>query len=69
MPFKPREVLSKLQHAGFEIERHKGTSHYFLRHPNGRQTMVAMHSKDVPEGTFRAILKQAGLTLEEFKKL
>ena len=69
MPFKPREVLAKLQRAGFEVERHKGTSHHFLRHADGRQTMVAMHTKDVPDGTFRAILKQAGLTLEEFRKL
>jgi len=28
-----------------------------------------MHTSDVPIGTFRAILKQAGLTEEEFKNL
>ena len=69
MPFKSRDVLAKLKRAGFEVERHKGTSHCFLRHPDGRQTMVAMHTGDVPDGTFRNILKQAGLTLEEFRKL
>jgi len=28
-----------------------------------------MHTKDIPEGTFRKILKQAKMTEEEFKKL
>jgi predicted RNA binding protein YcfA (HicA-like mRNA interferase family) len=68
MPHKPREVLSKLQRAGFQIKRQSG-SHVVLRHPDGRQTYVAMHTKDMPEGTLKSILKQAGLTLEEFKAL
>ena len=68
MPYKAREVLAKLKRAGFEQRRQSG-SHVVLRHSDGRQTYVAMHTKDVPLGTLRAILKQADLTLEEFKKL
>lgn len=68
MPYKAREVLARLQRAGFVIRRQSG-SHVVLRHPDGRQTYVAMHTADVPTGTFRAILKQSGLTEEEFKKL
>ena len=67
MPYKAREVLAKLQRAGFVIRRQSG-SHVVLRHPDARQTYLAMHTADVPTGTFRAILKQAGLTEEEFKK-
>ena len=66
MPYKAREVLARLQRAGFVIRRQSG-SHVVLRHPDGRQTYVAMHTADVPTGTFRAILKQAGLTEEAFK--
>ena len=40
-----------------------------LRHADGRQTYVAMHTGDVPTGTFRNILKQASLTEEQFKNL
>jgi predicted RNA binding protein YcfA (HicA-like mRNA interferase family) len=69
MPYKPREVVSKLRKAGFYIERQRGTSHCILRHSDGRQTMVSMHSGDVPDGTFKKILNQAGLTLEEFRKI
>ena len=68
MPYKAREVLGKLQRAGFVIKRQSG-SHVVLRHADGRQTYVAMHPGDVPTGTFRAILKQANLNEEDFRKL
>ncbi|HWX20607.1 MAG TPA: type II toxin-antitoxin system HicA family toxin [Candidatus Binatia bacterium] len=68
MPYKAREALAKLQRAGFAIKRQSG-SHVVLRHADGRQTYVAMHPGDVPNGTFRSILKQANLTEEEFRKL
>lgn len=68
MPYKARETLAKLQRAGFVIRRQSG-SHAVLRHPDGRQTYVAMHPGDIPNGTLRAILKQAALSEEDFKKL
>lgn len=68
MPYKAREVLTRLQRAGFQVRRQSG-SHVVLRHPDGRQTYVAMHTGDVPTGTFRSILKQARLTEDEFKNL
>jgi hypothetical protein len=33
----------------------------------GGQTYVAMHTDDIPTGTFRSILKQARLTEEQFR--
>lgn len=68
MPYSASEVLGKLLKAGFEIKRQSG-SHKILRHPDGRQTYVAFHTKDIPKGTFYKILKQAGMTEEEFKQL
>jgi predicted RNA binding protein YcfA (HicA-like mRNA interferase family) len=68
VPYKAREVLARLQRAGFAVKRQSG-AHVVLRHPDGRQTYVAMHTKDVPTGTFRSILKQARLTEEEFRNL
>jgi len=68
VPYKAREVLARLKRAGFVVKRQSG-SHVVLRHPDGRQTYVAMHTKDVPSGTFRSILKQAKLTEEEFRNL
>jgi predicted RNA binding protein YcfA (HicA-like mRNA interferase family) len=68
MPYKAREILIRLERAGFVVRRQAG-SHVVLRHPDGRQTYVAMHPGDVPTGTFRAILRQAGLSEEDFKNL
>ena len=68
MPFKAQEVLQRLQRAGFEVRRQSG-SHVVLRHADGRQTYVSMHAEDVPSGTFRPILKQAGLTEAAFRDL
>ncbi len=68
MPYKAAEVLAKLERAGFEKRRQSG-SHIVLRHADGRQTYVAMHCKDVPLGTLKSILRQAGITMEEFDNL
>jgi len=68
MPFSAREVLAKLLRAGFVDVRQTG-SHKVLRHPDGRQTYVAMHPGTLPTGTFRKILKQAGLSEEQFRDL
>ena len=68
MPFSAREVLTKLNRAGFVEVRQSG-SHKVLRHPDGRQTYVSMHPGTLPTGTFRKILKQADLTLIEFRRL
>ena len=57
MPYSAREVLNKLKKIGFETKRKSG-SHKILRHIDGRQTYVSMHTGDIPIGTFRKILKQ-----------
>jgi predicted RNA binding protein YcfA (HicA-like mRNA interferase family) len=68
MPYSAREVLARLIRAGFVEVRQSG-SHKVLRHPDGRQTYVAMHPGTLPMGTFRKILKQAGLSEEQFRAL
>jgi predicted RNA binding protein YcfA (HicA-like mRNA interferase family) len=68
MPYSAREVLARLIRAGFMEVRQSG-SHKVLRHPDGRQTYVAMHPGTLPTGTFRKILKQAGLSEEQFRSL
>jgi len=38
-----RQVVKALQKAGFTVIRQKG-SHAFLRHPDGRSTVVPLHA-------------------------
>ena len=63
-------MLSALRRAGFDIVRIKG-SHHFLRHRDDptRDTVVALHTGDLPAGTIRDILKQAGISRKEFREL
>jgi predicted RNA binding protein YcfA (HicA-like mRNA interferase family) len=64
-----REVASVLARLGYEKDRQKG-SHIVLRqtaHPHRR--LVVPDHKEVAKGTLRAIIKQAGLTVEEFNAL
>lgn len=70
VPVKGPEVLRKLQRAGFVIARTQSTM-YQLKHPQtGRVTYLHLHGRrEIPLGTLRAILRQAGLTVEEFNRL
>lgn len=65
---KPRQVVRALKQAGFE-EHHQRGSHLYLRHPDRRMTSVPMHPGDLPRGTLHAILRQVGMTVEEFIQL
>jgi predicted RNA binding protein YcfA (HicA-like mRNA interferase family) len=65
---RPLDTLKKLEKAGFKVTRHTG-SHARLVHPDGRATTVALHNRDMPKGTLRAILRQCEMTIEEFLKI
>jgi predicted RNA binding protein YcfA (HicA-like mRNA interferase family) len=58
-----------LSKAGYEKDRQKG-SHIVLRQVEAphRRIVVPDHN-EVAKGTLRAIIKQTGLTVEEFKEL
>ena len=64
-----RVVISALLRAGFVILRQKG-SHVFLKNPlTGKVTSVPLHTKDLTRGLLTAIIKQAGLTVQQFLRL
>jgi predicted RNA binding protein YcfA (HicA-like mRNA interferase family) len=65
-----REAVAALQRAGFAVD-HRRSSHVYLYHAKHRRTVtVPVHAnRDLPPGTLRAILRQAGLTVEEFLAL
>lgn len=65
-----REVIQKLKKAGFVFDRHAKGSHEIYYNPvSHRRTVVPNHPGDVPKGTLKAIIKEAGLTVEEFCKV
>ena len=64
-----REVVKALAKIGYEFDRQRG-SHIVLRRadPPHRRLTVPDHG-EVAKGTLRAIIRQAGLTVDEFKDL
>ncbi len=68
---KGRDVLRALRKAGFFVDHIRG-SHHILVHKDDPERMLSLpvHAgKDIKKGTLKAILEQAGLTSEEFRKL
>jgi predicted RNA binding protein YcfA (HicA-like mRNA interferase family) len=64
-----KELVAVLKKAGFEVLRVKG-SHHYLRHPDGRSTVVPVHSGEtIGPGLFTKILRDCDLNREQFQKL
>ena len=64
-----KEVILVFKKAGFEENRQTG-SHLVLKHPTTkRRVVVPMHVGDIKRGTLRQIIKDAGMTEEEFREL
>ena len=72
MPLLPKlsgkEVVRVFERFGWNIARKKG-SHIILVKDNHIATLSVPDHKEVAKGTLRAIIKQAGLTVEEFNEL
>ena len=64
-----REAVAALTAMGYEKDRQRG-SHIVLRqaeYPHRR--LVVPDHKEIAKGTLRAIIRQAGLTIDEFADL
>lgn len=65
--FRYREITRRLRDFGFGFLRQAAGSHEIWFNPKtGRYTTLPNHPGDMPEGTLRAILRQAAITPEEF---
>ena len=64
-----RERVKALGKIGYEFDRQRG-SHIMLRQSVApfRRVVVPDH-KEVAKGTLRGIIRQTGLTVNEFRKL
>jgi predicted RNA binding protein YcfA (HicA-like mRNA interferase family) len=64
-----KEIIIALRSAGFEVVRIKG-SHHFLQHPDGRVTVIPIHSGEIiGPGLMSKILLDCDLSREEFQRL
>ena len=63
-----RECVKALGKAGFVLRRQEG-SHIILRRNEPFGQLVVPDHKELDRGTLRAIIRQAGISVEEFTKL
>jgi predicted RNA binding protein YcfA (HicA-like mRNA interferase family) len=64
-----KELFNILCKIGFIVKR-QNSSHINLKHPDGRSTTIPLHNnKDLAKGTLKAILRDAGISNEELRKL
>ncbi|TMJ77018.1 MAG: addiction module toxin, HicA family [Alphaproteobacteria bacterium] len=68
---KALAVIRALERAGFVVVRSAGSHHRLVHSADARRaTTVPVHKgRDLPRPMLRAIIKQAGLTAEEFVDL
>lgn len=65
--FRYREVTQRLRVFGFRFDRPGAGSHEVWRHETtGRKVTIPHHSGDMAEGTLRAILREAGVSVGDF---
>ena len=73
MPLRPlpyREVKRKLEAASFIETSQKGSHVKFVKDTDqGIRTAIVPQHREVSVGTLRSILRQAGLTPDEFEAL
>jgi predicted RNA binding protein YcfA (HicA-like mRNA interferase family) len=64
-----KEIIAALGKAGFVVTRIRG-SHHFLKHPDGRKTVVPVHSGEtIGPGLLLKILRVCRIDLEELDKM
>jgi len=68
-PTNPQKLIKILQTAGFKVIRQKG-SHVIMINDRKTRIVIPVHPrKNVKPGLIRAIIKEAGLSREDFFKL
>ena len=67
--FRYRQIIKRLKKIGFVFDRQAAGSHeIWYNEQTDRYTTVPNHPGDMPEGTLRAILKQADISPDDFLK-
>jgi len=67
--FRYRRIVKRLKKYGFVFDRQAAGSHeIWYNKQTDLYTTIPNHPGDMPEGTLRAILKQAGISPDDFLK-
>jgi predicted RNA binding protein YcfA (HicA-like mRNA interferase family) len=65
--FSYRQIIKRLKKLGFVFDRQAAGSHeIWYNIATDKYTTIPNHPGDMPEGTLKAILKQSGISSDEF---
>jgi len=65
-----KEVVRVVERMGFVFDRQKGSHVVYYRHRDKRRVIIPVHiGKEIKPRTLSGIIKDMGLTVEEFRKL
>jgi len=68
LPLKPREIISRLKRLGFVRDHTTGSHEVYYHVSSKRRAAVPIHTKELPKGTVKAIVREAGIDLDDFLK-
>jgi predicted RNA binding protein YcfA (HicA-like mRNA interferase family) len=66
---RAQELIRALEKAGFETLRQRGSHKTLHDTITDRMVVVPVHSREIPRWLMKRIIKDAGLTEDEFRDL
>jgi predicted RNA binding protein YcfA (HicA-like mRNA interferase family) len=63
-----KEFIQMMERLGWLVQRQTG-SHIILSSPDRKRTLPVPHHRTLDKGLLHSLIKQAGLTTKEFRKL
>ncbi len=65
--YRPHEIIKVLEHLGWQVARQKGSDVNLTKEGRPGLITVPISGREVRIGTFKNILRQAGLRQQEFE--
>lgn len=65
---KSSELVRIVRQRGFVFDRQRGSHAVYYHQQQHRRVVIPMHNKDLKPGTLRGIIRDLGLTVEEFTR-
>lgn len=64
--YTPKQVIAKFKKLGFIEDRQSGSHKIFYKADTKQRAVIPYNLKELPKGTFKAILRESKITKEEF---
>lgn len=65
----PKKLVKFLEKLGFRLDHTTGSHFIFYNLKTKKRAVVPIHQKDLLKGTLLSILRETGISVEDFKNL